>query len=44
MTEEQQKKKEIYRPCLVFKNFQDSPSHLMFGHMHGALNVDEKTN
>jgi hypothetical protein len=24
------------------KNFQDSPSHRMFGHMHVALNVDEK--
>jgi hypothetical protein len=28
--------------CLVLKNFQDSPSNRMFGHMHEALNVDEK--
>jgi len=27
------------RPCLVPKNFQDSPSHRIFGHMHGTLNV-----
>jgi serine/threonine protein kinase len=32
------------RPRLVTKNFQDSPSHRMFEHMHGALNVDEKKN
>jgi hypothetical protein len=32
------------RPCLVPKNFQDSPSHRMFGYMHEVLNVDEKTN
>jgi hypothetical protein len=24
------------------KNFQDSPSYRIFGHMHGALNVDKK--
>jgi hypothetical protein len=30
------------RPCLVPKNFQDSPSHRMLGHMYGALNIDEK--
>jgi hypothetical protein len=27
---------------VVFKNFQDFPSHRMFGHMHRALNIDEK--
>jgi hypothetical protein len=30
------------RSCLVSKNFQDFPSHRMFGHMYRALNVDEK--
>jgi hypothetical protein len=29
-------------PCLVPKIFQDSSSHRMFGHIYGALNVDEK--
>ena len=33
-----------FRPCLVPKNFQDSPSHRIFGHMHGALNVVLKNN
>jgi hypothetical protein len=33
-----------FRPRLIPKNFQDSPSHQMFGHMHRALNVDEKKN
>jgi hypothetical protein len=28
--------------CLVPKNFQDFPSYRMFGHMYGALNIDEK--
>jgi hypothetical protein len=32
----------VFRPCLVLKNFQDFPSHRMFGHMHRTLNVDEK--
>jgi len=32
------------RPCLVRKNFQDSPSHRIFGRMHGALNIDENKN
>jgi hypothetical protein len=32
------------RTRLVLKNFQDSPSHRMFGHIHGALNVDENKN
>jgi hypothetical protein len=32
------------RPRLVSKNFQDFPLHRIFGHMHGALNIDEKTN
>ena len=27
------------RPCLVPKKFQDSPLHLIFGHMYEALNV-----
>jgi hypothetical protein len=30
------------RPCLVSKNFQDFPSYRIFGHMYGALDVDEK--
>jgi hypothetical protein len=31
------------RPCLVSKNFQDFfLLHRTFGHMHKALNVDEK--
>jgi hypothetical protein len=34
--------KILIRPCLVSKNFQDFPSHRMFGHIHGTLNVDEK--
>jgi hypothetical protein len=29
-------------PRLVSKKNQDSPSHRMFEHMHGTLNVDEK--
>ena len=28
-------------PCLVRKNFQNSPSHRILRHMHGALNIDE---
>ena len=32
------------RPCLVRKNFQDFPSHRIFGRMHGALNTDENKN
>jgi len=32
------------RPCLVRKNFQDSPSHRIFGRMHGVLNIDENKN
>jgi hypothetical protein len=30
------------RPCLVPKNFQNFLSHRMFGHIHKALNIDEK--
>jgi hypothetical protein len=30
------------RPCLVPKIFQDSSSHQIFGHIHGALNIDKK--
>jgi len=26
------------------KNFQDSPSHQIFGRMHGALNIDQNKN
>jgi len=26
------------------KNFQDSPSHQIFGHMHEALNKDKNKN
>jgi len=32
-----------FRPCLVRKIFQDSPSHRILRHMHGALNIHEKT-
>ena len=32
------------RPCLVPKNFQDSLSHRIFGHMHRVLNVVLKNN
>ena len=33
-----------FLPCLVRKNFQDSPSHRIFGRMHGALNIDKNKN
>jgi len=29
---------------VVRKNFQDFPSHRIFGRMHGALNIDENKN
>jgi len=32
------------RPRLVRKNFQDSPSHRIFGRMHGVLNIDKNKN
>jgi hypothetical protein len=32
----------VPKPCLVSKNFQDSPSHQMSRHIHGALNIDKK--
>jgi len=35
---------EKLMPCLVRKNFQDSPSHRIFGRMYGALNIDENKN
>ena len=38
------KVEDTLRPCLVPKNFQDSPSHRIFGHMHRALNVVLKNN
>jgi len=34
----------VLRPCLVSKNFQDSPSHRIFIHMHEVLNIDENKN
>jgi hypothetical protein len=34
---------ELNKP-LVSKNFQDSPSHGIYIHMHGALNIDENKN
>ena len=34
----------LIRPCLVRKNFQDSPSHRIFSRMYGALNIDENKN
>jgi len=30
--------------CWVRKNFQDFPSHRIFGRMHGALNIDKNKN
>jgi len=40
-----QRKRAVHiRPCLVCKNFQDFPSHRIFVHMHGALNIDENKN
>jgi hypothetical protein len=36
---------ELLWLCLVSKIFQDFPSHRMFRHMYGALNIDgKKTN
>ena len=35
---------EQQRPCLVLKNFQDFPSHRIFGHMHEVLNIVLKNN
>ena len=35
---------ELVRPCLVRKNFQNSPSHRIFSRMHGTLNIDEIKN
>ena len=34
----------LLRPCLIRKNFQDSPSHRIFGRIHEALNIDENKN
>ena len=31
-------------PCLVRKNFQDSPSHQIFDRMYGSLNKDKNKN
>jgi len=33
-----------FGPCLVRKNFQGSPSHRIFNHMHRALNKDKNKN
>jgi len=30
------------RPYLVFKNFQDFPSHLIFDRMHETININKK--
>ena len=32
------------RPCLVSKNFSDSPLYRIFRRMHGVLNIDENKN
>jgi len=32
------------RPCLVRKNFQDSPSHRISSRMHGTLKIDKNKN
>jgi len=34
----------LFRPCLVPKIFQDSPSHRILRHLHEALNIDENKN
>jgi hypothetical protein len=31
---------DIFRPRLVFKNFQDFPSHRIFEHIYRILNID----
>ena len=33
-----------HNKCLVPKKIQDFPSHQIFGHMHGALNIVKKIN
>jgi hypothetical protein len=35
---------QTFRPCLVPKNFQDSPSHRILRHIYKALNIDKKDN
>jgi len=35
---------KFYMPCLVRKKFKHSPSHRIFGRMHGTLNIDENKN
>jgi len=32
----------FFRSCLVPEKFAQYPSHRIFGHMHGALNVVQK--
>jgi hypothetical protein len=32
----------VFRGCLVPTQKFFTPSHRMFGHMHGVLNIDEK--
>ena len=34
----------LFRPCLVRRNFQNSPSYRIFGRMHGALNINKNKN
>ena len=34
----------MLRPGLVFKKFEDFPSHRIFVHMNRALNIDKKIN
>ena len=34
----------LLRSCLVPKTKTFHPSHRMFGHMYGVLNVEKKTN
>ena len=34
----------LFRSQKLSKIFQDSPSHRIFEHIRGALNIDEKNN
>jgi len=34
--------KALFSSQKILQNFSDSPSHRIFRHMHGVLNIDEK--
>jgi hypothetical protein len=36
--------KAVFSSFKILKILQDSPSHRIFGHVHGALNIGKKTN